>query len=163
MALSGWRLRTQNIHLRLWECWYHTLEAPASFETGGRQGDEWRQGTDKGAMEPLINAGWMTPRQGCWCCRSPTPINRIKGARIDKKVQKFSKAQIRVKDSNLWHQWRENTSLLVRQCQCNVPKSDQGESTLEGTIKLSVCSSRSMCIRGPPTPQHVILPDRSQD
>ena len=29
MALSGWRLRTQNIHLR--QCWYHALEAPASF------------------------------------------------------------------------------------------------------------------------------------
>ena len=29
MALSGWRLRTQNIHLR--QCCYHALEAPASF------------------------------------------------------------------------------------------------------------------------------------
>ena len=29
MALSGWRLRTQNIHLR--QCWYHALEAPASL------------------------------------------------------------------------------------------------------------------------------------
>ena len=30
MALSGWRLQTQNIHLRQW--WYHALEAPAWFE-----------------------------------------------------------------------------------------------------------------------------------
>ena len=29
MAISGWRLRTQNIHLR--QCWYHALEAPASL------------------------------------------------------------------------------------------------------------------------------------
>ena len=30
MALSVWRLRTQNIHL--WQCLYHALEAPASFK-----------------------------------------------------------------------------------------------------------------------------------
>ena len=29
MALSGWRLQTQNIHLR--QCWYYALEAPASL------------------------------------------------------------------------------------------------------------------------------------
>ena len=29
MALSGWRLRTQYIHLR--QCRYHALEAPASL------------------------------------------------------------------------------------------------------------------------------------
>ena len=29
MALSGWRLRTQNIHLR--QCWHHALGAPASL------------------------------------------------------------------------------------------------------------------------------------
>ena len=35
MALSGWRLRTQNFHS--WQCWYHALEAPASFKTSRAQ------------------------------------------------------------------------------------------------------------------------------
>ena len=41
MALSGWRLRTQNIHLP--QCWYHALGAPASFRRGLESYWPWNQ------------------------------------------------------------------------------------------------------------------------